>query len=90
MYQYINAANTVCVMLWLCRELLTYQQHYDWGLRALKTILKGCGSLLQINRKSLPEDGSYCSWIISTLVLGNIIVLGTVSISPCLRCNVAV
>jgi hypothetical protein len=26
---------------------LTPQQHYDWGLRALKTVLRGCGNLLQ-------------------------------------------
>uniref|UniRef100_A0A3Q1J7D9 Cytoplasmic dynein 2 heavy chain 1 n=1 Tax=Anabas testudineus TaxID=64144 RepID=A0A3Q1J7D9_ANATE len=32
----------------LARELLTPQQHYDWGLRALKTVLKACGSLLQV------------------------------------------
>ncbi|GAA6070005.1 cytoplasmic dynein 2 heavy chain 1 isoform X1, partial [Tachysurus ichikawai] len=32
-------------------ELLTPQQHYDWGLRALKTVLKGCGNLLQLQRK---------------------------------------
>jgi len=31
----------------LSRELLTTQQHYDWGLRALKTVLKGCGNLLR-------------------------------------------
>ncbi|KAI5098641.1 cytoplasmic dynein 2 heavy chain 1, partial [Silurus meridionalis] len=35
----------------LARELLTPQQHYDWGLRALKTVLKGCGNLLQLQRK---------------------------------------
>ncbi|XP_035389840.1 cytoplasmic dynein 2 heavy chain 1 isoform X3 [Electrophorus electricus] len=35
----------------LARELLTPQQHYDWGLRALKTVLRGCGSLLQLQRK---------------------------------------
>jgi len=57
-------------VMWLMnRELLTYQQHYDWGLRALKTILKGCGSLLQINRKNLPEDGDcYCMWINNIIV----------------------
>ena len=38
------------------RELLTPQQHYDWGLRALKTILKGCGNLLQIIKKN---NGKY-------------------------------
>ncbi|XP_076138461.1 cytoplasmic dynein 2 heavy chain 1 [Alosa pseudoharengus] len=36
----------------LARELLTPQQHYDWGLRALKTVLRGCGSLLQQLRRS--------------------------------------
>jgi dynein heavy chain 2 len=42
----------------LSRELLTPQQHYDWGLRALKTVLKGCGSLLQQQRKSQDKDQS--------------------------------
>ncbi|RXM28913.1 Cytoplasmic dynein 2 heavy chain 1 [Acipenser ruthenus] len=36
----------------LSRELLTPQQHYDWGLRALKTVLRGCGSLLQQLKKN--------------------------------------
>ncbi|XP_053095782.1 cytoplasmic dynein 2 heavy chain 1 isoform X3 [Pangasianodon hypophthalmus] len=39
----------------LARELLTPQQHYDWGLRALKTVLKGCGNLLQLQRKQHTE-----------------------------------
>ncbi|XP_029374274.1 cytoplasmic dynein 2 heavy chain 1 isoform X3 [Echeneis naucrates] len=41
----------------LARELLTPQQHYDWGLRALKTVLKACGSLLQQQRMS-PDKGN--------------------------------
>ncbi|XP_026115691.1 cytoplasmic dynein 2 heavy chain 1-like [Carassius auratus] len=44
----------------LARELLTPQQHYDWGLRALKTVLRGCGSLLQLQRQNnnpLKESG---------------------------------
>ncbi|XP_051482944.1 cytoplasmic dynein 2 heavy chain 1 isoform X1 [Apus apus] len=36
----------------LARELLTPQQHYDWGLRALKTVLRGCGNLLHQMKKS--------------------------------------
>ncbi|XP_069747277.1 cytoplasmic dynein 2 heavy chain 1 isoform X4 [Narcine bancroftii] len=41
----------------LSKELLTPQQHYDWGLRALKTVLKGCGSLLQQVKKRKKEIG---------------------------------
>uniref|UniRef100_T1IHY1 Cytoplasmic dynein 2 heavy chain 1 n=1 Tax=Strigamia maritima TaxID=126957 RepID=T1IHY1_STRMM len=40
----------------LSKELLTPQQHYDWGLRALKTVLKGCGNLLQHSRKKLLDE----------------------------------
>lgn len=43
----------------LSKELLTPQQHYDWGLRSLKTILRGCGSLLQNLKKNNP--GQKCS-----------------------------
>lgn len=32
--------------------MLSTQQHYDWGLRALKTVLKGCGSALRAARRS--------------------------------------
>lgn len=35
------------------RKLLTQQQHYDWGLRALKTVLKGCGKVLKAKQKSV-------------------------------------
>ncbi|XP_038123892.1 cytoplasmic dynein 2 heavy chain 1 [Cyprinodon tularosa] len=40
----------------LARELLTPQQHYDWGLRALKTVLKACGCLLQQQRKGHDKE----------------------------------
>lgn len=41
----------------LSRELLTPQQHYDWGLRALKTVLRGSGQMLHALRKDEGKDG---------------------------------
>ncbi|XP_068211563.1 cytoplasmic dynein 2 heavy chain 1 [Palaemon carinicauda] len=40
----------------LSKELLTPQQHYDWGLRALKTVLNGCGNLLQATRHGMSDE----------------------------------
>ncbi|KAG1684369.1 Cytoplasmic dynein 2 heavy chain 1 [Nymphon striatum] len=40
----------------LARGLLTRQQHYDWGLRALKTVLKGCGNLLHLTKNSQSDE----------------------------------
>ena len=36
----------------LASKLLSPQQHYDWGLRALKPVLKGCGNMLKMMKKS--------------------------------------
>ena len=40
----------------MASRLLTVQQHYDWGLRALKTVLKGCGNMLKMTKKKLNEN----------------------------------
>lgn len=36
----------------LSKQLLSQQQHYDWGLRALKTVLSVGGQLVQAAKKS--------------------------------------
>uniref|UniRef100_A0A671UN02 Dynein axonemal heavy chain 11 n=1 Tax=Sparus aurata TaxID=8175 RepID=A0A671UN02_SPAAU len=39
----------------LCKELLSQQDHYDWGLRAVKSVLVVAGALRRRD-KSRPED----------------------------------
>ncbi|CAI9737451.1 cytoplasmic dynein 2 heavy chain 1-like isoform X1 [Octopus vulgaris] len=50
----------------LSKQLLTPQQHYDWGLRAMKTVLRGCASLLQ---KARDEDVTIDETVESMLVV---------------------
>lgn len=38
----------------LAQQMLTQQQHYDWGLRALKTCLALAGKLLREHRLASP------------------------------------
>ncbi|XP_041357041.1 cytoplasmic dynein 2 heavy chain 1-like isoform X2 [Gigantopelta aegis] len=47
-----NLGRKLVAIFNLSRELLTPQQHYDWGLRALKTVLRGCENLLQQKKQN--------------------------------------
>lgn len=38
-----------------CPHCLSQQDHYDWGLRALKTVLGSCGSLLKEKNQNMGE-----------------------------------
>uniref|UniRef100_A0ABM5FWF4 Cytoplasmic dynein 2 heavy chain 1 n=2 Tax=Agamidae TaxID=81953 RepID=A0ABM5FWF4_9SAUR len=54
----------------LARELLTPQQHYDWGLRALKTVLRGCGNLLrQLKKNGMKEKANESHIVVQALRL---------------------
>ena len=52
--------NKFVTILSLNRELLSQQQHYDWGLRALKTVLRGCGNLLQSHKQNNGQGRFMC------------------------------
>ena len=66
-FNFVVAFNPCCH----CRELLSPQQHYDWGLRALKTVLRGCGSLLDQEKEQ--RDGKkgkhVCMYMLSDVIL---------------------
>ncbi|KDO32540.1 hypothetical protein SPRG_03015 [Saprolegnia parasitica CBS 223.65] len=47
-----DIASKVVSLYTLSRQLLTPQQHYDWGLRALKAVLNTGGKLLQQAKKT--------------------------------------
>uniref|UniRef100_A0A8D1IYR5 Dynein axonemal heavy chain 11 n=1 Tax=Sus scrofa TaxID=9823 RepID=A0A8D1IYR5_PIG len=50
-----SLAHKFITLYTLCRELLSKQDHYDWGLRAVKSVLVVAGSLKR-GDKSRPEE----------------------------------
>ena len=47
--------------------MLSPQQHYDWGLRALKTVLRGSGSLLETEKKTRGQKKGEATCLVSSL-----------------------
>ncbi|OUC49685.1 ATPase family protein [Trichinella nativa] len=54
----LEIGQTLTCVFDLCREILSQQHHYDWGLRALKTVLNTCGNILRQNLTTLKSETS--------------------------------
>ncbi|KAF1791084.1 P-loop containing nucleoside triphosphate hydrolase [Phytophthora cactorum] len=52
-----DIASKVVSLYSLSGQLLSRQQHYDWGLRALKAVLNTAGKLLQAEKKDRATSG---------------------------------
>lgn len=52
-----DLASKIVSMFTLSKQLLSRQQHYDWGLRALKAVLNTGGKLIQVPRSVLAIRG---------------------------------
>jgi dynein heavy chain 2 len=50
----------------LSKQLLSPQRHYDWGLRALKTVLGAGGSLIHAERKKLAVNKESAALTVAT------------------------
>lgn len=49
-------ARRVVSIFTLSKQLLSAQQHYDWGLRALKTVLRTSGTILSKHKTDSPDS----------------------------------
>lgn len=50
-----DLASKIVSLFKLSKQLLSAQQHYDWGLRALKAVLNSGGRLIQERKRSAEE-----------------------------------
>ena len=68
-------AEKIVSLFRLMSQLLTKQRHYDWGLRAIKTILNTGGSLIQQEKKK----GAQLNYEMEALLLIKSIRVNTIS-----------
>ena len=68
-YATAKALSTKVVSLFtLSKQLLSTQQHYEWGLRALKAILNTAGKFLAQARESEEDEGDVATFEAETLI----------------------
>ena len=65
----------------LCKELLSKQDHYDWGLRAIKSVLVVAGALKR-GDPDRPEDQVYFYIILVFISINH----NMAGIFPILKC----
>ena len=51
----------------LCRELLSKQDHYDWGLRAIKSVLVVAGALKRSDPDRPEDQVGWCTLLITLI-----------------------
>ena len=69
---FINArilAKKFLTLYTLCTDLLSKQDHYDWGLRAIKSVLVVAGTLKRGDRGRPEDQVSTQQHMLSTLTL---------------------
>ncbi|CAJ0594203.1 unnamed protein product [Cylicocyclus nassatus] len=60
-------ARKIVTIFMLSKEMLSAQQHYDWGLRALKVVLRGCGDL-----RAAKPDANETDIVVQALLLNTL------------------
>ena len=51
----------------LCRELLSKQDHYDWGLRAIKSVLVVAGALKRSDPDRPEDQVGWCTLLVTLI-----------------------
>ncbi|KAF1768244.1 hypothetical protein GCK72_000056 [Caenorhabditis remanei] len=62
-----SLARKIVSVFQLSRQMLSKQQHYDWGLRALKVVLGGCGALRRAQPTKNESDLVVQALLLNTL-----------------------